>query len=120
MNWLRSLATLLALLLVVGISAAYADGISGTRGDGDRNADLTSRVTPMADVNSHSFGAFAHEPINGIRDGYMMRVALWQSHNPDVDTSTPNPVPTPEQPTLLLLMAGVSAVFFLQRRVMQS
>jgi hypothetical protein len=119
MNWLRSFATLLALLLVVGISAAYADGISGTRGDGDRNADLTSRATPMADVNAHSFGAIAHEPINGIRDGYMMRVALWQSHN-DADTSTSTPMPTPEQPTLLLLMAGVSAVFFLRRRVMQS
>ncbi|HXW55081.1 MAG TPA: hypothetical protein VEJ67_04970 [Candidatus Cybelea sp.] len=115
MNSLRSLAALVALLFVVGISAAYADGING-RGDGDRTADVTSHVTAMADVNTHSF--VGHEPVNGIRDGYALRVAMWQSHN-DVDTGT-STTATPEQPTLLLLVAGVGAVFFLRRRALES
>jgi hypothetical protein len=117
MNSLRSLTALLALLFVVGISAAYADGING-RGDGDRNADVTSHVTATADVNAHSLATVGHEPVNGIRDGYALRVAMWQSHNAD-DAGTPS-IATPEQPTLLLLVAGVSAVFFLRRRALES
>jgi hypothetical protein len=120
MSVLRSLTVLLALLFAMGISTAYADGISGTHGNVDRfNADLATHITPIADVNSNSFQAISHEPTNGLRDGYAMRFGMWDYHS-NQSSGTSSPTTTPEPPTVLLLIAGFTAVFFLRRRVMQS
>jgi hypothetical protein len=123
----RSAAVIVALVLVVAVTGAFADGVAGGHHYGafiESDFHMTFNPIAASHVNLTSDQDGGSWRFSGLRDGYWLRG--WKkdafSDNDDAwswsDPSGPtDPVSaTPEPGTLLLLAAGIGFLLFMGRR----
>lgn len=117
-----TMASLLLLVLVLGITGAFADGVTAAHSRGDFvTFDAVHNFTRVAALHS-DFDFNANTGFAGIRNGYKLWTSLLDGPTAEIVPVPPDPPSTtPEPGTLyLLLMGGGLLALGMRRRTTQS
>lgn len=123
----RGLMIAAALMFVVVVAGASADGFHGNHDDGDHTAftvhTFDSFNVPHSDWSSDFDNNNGFERFDSIRDGFWLKGwktdSFFSNNKVWCDSATPSTSPTPSAPepaAVLLLAMGVAGLFFLDRR----
>lgn len=109
----RTVSLLAVLVLVLGVAGAFADGVTASRHDDSLiTSNNVHSLNPTADSNA-GLALESAGRSSGIRQGYLLRMSLLGDPKSDLISNPPPPPPTstPEPGTLLMLAAGLGALF---------
>lgn len=122
MRLIRLVSALAVLVLVFGVTAALADGVTSPRHGSDLVTSNTFHAFNPVAATHVDFALDGAMRSNGIRNGYLLRMSLFDGPRPNiVPIPPPPPTPTPEPRTLLMLAAGIGVlVVGWRKRVPQS
>lgn len=117
-----TMASLFLLVLVLGVTGAFADGVTAPHSRGDFvTFDAVHNFTRVAALHS-DFDFNTNTGFSGIRDGYKLWTSLLDGPTAAIVPVPPDPPSTtPEPGTLyLLLMGGGLLALGMRRRAIQS
>lgn len=108
---IRLVSALAVLVLAFGVTAVLADGVTSSRHAGDLVTSNTLHAfNPIAAAHV-DFALEGAVRFNGIREGYLLREGLLDGPKANIISNPPPPTSTPEPGTLLMLAAGLGALF---------
>ncbi|MGH9735313.1 MAG: PEP-CTERM sorting domain-containing protein [Candidatus Acidiferrales bacterium] len=108
---IRLVSALAVLVMVFGVTAALADGVTSSRRAGDLVTSNTFHAFNPIAASHVDFATESAVRSNGIREGYLLRERLLNGPKANIISNPQPPQETPEPGTLLMLAVGLGTLF---------